>query len=332
MAAGLSAHVVRRQLDMTLDLPAGTITALVGPSGAGKTTLLRCLAGLEPLDAGHVRFGEEDWSRLKPQARGLGMVFRPPALFPHLTARANVAFGAVGPIEDLLARLELAAFADRYPRQLSAGEQQRVAIARALAPRPRLLLMDEPFTALDSPLERRLHEAFLGLARELGAPVLLATHDLAEACWLGDRLGVLDDGRLLQLGKPDEVVQRPATAAAARLVGVANLFPGHGRGGHVAWGPYEIEAPAARAGALTWGIRAERLEVMVAGTGGLNELPGVVARLAPWSGQVRLAIEVPGAGTLEALVPPARVEALGLRAGVDVRVALPPAHVLVLPG
>ncbi|MDB5101244.1 MAG: ABC-type spermidine/putrescine transport system, ATPase component [Cyanobacteria bacterium RYN_339] len=335
MAASLKAAVVRRlpdlALDVELELLPGTITALVGPSGAGKTTLLRCLAGLERLDAGEIRFGAEDWTHLPPQARGLGMVFRPPSLFPHLTARANVAFGARGPVDDLLARLELEAFADRYPRQLSAGEQQRVAIARALATRPRLLLMDEPFTALDGPLERRLHEAFRAIAHELGAPVLLVTHDLAEACWLGDRLGVLAAGKLLQIGPPDEVVQRPTTAAAARLVGVTNLYPGDGRNGHVAWGPYMIEAPAARAGALTWGIRPERVDVAVVGTGNLNELPGLVTRLAPWSGQARLAIEVPQAGMLEALLPPARVEALGLRAGAEVRVGLPPAHVLVLP-
>ena len=276
---GLAAHVLKRlpalTLDVALELAPGTVTALVGPSGAGKSTLLGCIAGHLVLDGGEVRFDGERWDgRLPPQARGVGLVSRPLALFPHLSARANVAFGATEParVERLMLALELAPFAARYPRQLSAGERQRVAIARALAPRPRLLLLDEPFNGMDPELALRLREQVLALAREDACPVLLVTHDLAEACWLGDRLGVLASGRLFQLGTPEAVLARPVSAKAARIVGMENLYDGD-----------------------AWGIRAEHVEIHAAPAEGA--VPCTLVRLAPeggrWRGVFRLATGEP---------------------------------------
>ena len=285
-------------LDVDLTLEPGRITALVGPSGAGKTTLLHVIAGLLPPDEGQVVLGEQAWTaEVPPQERGAGVVFRPPALFPHLTARANVAFGAEDPalVERLLDRFELLAFAERFPRQLSAGEQQRVAIARALAMRPRVLLLDEPFTALDPALARRLYEALREEA--LGLPVLLVTHDLTEAAWLADRLGVLSAGRLLQLGPTAEVLARPTSPEVARTVGFANVERGELRDGWLHWGRYRV-APAAGEGPVGWAIRAE--QIVVHDQSAPQTLPGSLRRLAALPGGWRALVDVPGAGLLEA--------------------------------
>lgn len=223
-----------------LRLPAegGPVTVLFGPSGAGKTTLLRCLAGLTEPDRGLVRFGDDVWLDtergidLKPQARRLGYLFQEDALFPHLTVEENVRYGLRGPAGatkeralEALSLVRLERLGSRRPAELSGGERQRVALARALAPRPRLLLLDEPLSALDAPTRERLRGELRPLFAAAGIPTVLVTHDRLEALALGDRMAVLVGGRLRQTGPVPEVFSRPADADVARVVGVETVLP-----------------------------------------------------------------------------------------------------------
>lgn len=218
----------------------GEITALFGPSGAGKSLTLQCTAGLVRPDAGRivlcgdVAFDVAAGIDRPPQARRVGYVFQDYALFPHLTVAQNVAYGlgrqprseARTIIDSMLTLVRLENLASRWPRELSGGQQQRVALARALATRPRLLLLDEPFSALDEPTRVELRRDLRALQRQLRIPTLLVTHDLAEAYTLADRIAVMAAGRILQVGTPEEVVYRPATREVARVTGGTNLFLG----------------------------------------------------------------------------------------------------------
>ncbi|MGE3618905.1 MAG: ABC transporter ATP-binding protein [Acidimicrobiia bacterium] len=211
----------------------GEVLAVLGASGSGKSTLLRVVAGLQPLDAGRVLLGGVDQAGVAPHRRGVGLMFQDHALFPHRDVAGNVAFGlrmrgqrgrAVDRrVDDLLELVGLPGFGRRAVSTLSGGEQQRVALARALAPEPRVLLLDEPFGALDRALRDRLVGELAGLFRELGQTVVAVTHDQAEAFALGDRLAVVDAGRVVRVGPPDEVWSDPRSVAAARLLGLANI-------------------------------------------------------------------------------------------------------------
>jgi molybdate transport system ATP-binding protein len=222
-----------------LRLPADgfSITVLFGPSGSGKTTVLRCLAGLERPARGFIRFGEEIWFdaerglSLPPQRRDIGYVFQEYALFPHLTVARNLAYGLGGlparergrRVAEMLDLLGLGGLEGRYPAQLSGGERQRVALGRALVRRPRLLLLDEPLSALDAPTREQLRRELRRLLAALVVPALLVTHDRLEALALGDRVVVLDGGRVCQSGPVAEVFSRPAGLAVARVVGVETV-------------------------------------------------------------------------------------------------------------
>jgi iron(III) transport system ATP-binding protein len=222
----------------SLTLVPGEITALVGPSGAGKSTLLRIIAGLEPLDAGEVRLGEQILSApgrtVPPEKRRIGLVFQDYALFPHLTALANTAFGlnhlpkevararALGGLE----AVGLGHRAHAYPHQLSGGEQQRVALARALAPEPVALLLDEPFSGLDPVLRAEVRQATLDAVARSGAATLIVTHDTEEALRAAHSLIVMRQGAIVQTGTPEAIYSRPASAAIASALGPVNLFSG----------------------------------------------------------------------------------------------------------
>ena len=211
-------HVVVNGVSFAVE--AGSIACLLGPSGCGKTTLLRCIAGFEPVVAGEIRLEGRTVSRpgfsLAPEKRRIGMVFQDYALFPHLTIAGNVAFGLGG----------LADLAQRYPHELSGGQQQRVAIARALAPAPALLLLDEPFSNLDADLRGQMRDEIERILRRAGATAVVVTHDQEEAFAIADAVGVLNHGRLEQIGPAEELYHRPATPFVAEFVGAADFIPG----------------------------------------------------------------------------------------------------------
>ena len=246
MSAALSAQEVTRRYGdravvdrVSLSLPPGQITALLGGSGAGKSTLLRLFAGLEGVDEGEIRIGETLLSapgRTVPaEKRRIGLIFQDFALFPHLTAARNVAFGlkhlpkaeAASRAQAWLARLGLEPRADAFPHELSGGEQQRVAIARALAPEPSAILMDEPFSGLDPSLRDSVRDAALDAIRAAGIPALLVTHDPGEALEHADRIAILSEGKLLQEGTAETIYTRPASAAVAGALGPVNRFAGN---------------------------------------------------------------------------------------------------------
>jgi iron(III) transport system ATP-binding protein len=217
----------------------GELVALLGPSGSGKTTLLRMIAGFERLDAGRVRIGGRlvagDGRWVEPEQRRIGMVFQQGALFPHLDVAANVGFGA-GRRERVGEALELVGLGHRakaYPHELSGGERQRVALARALAPDPEVILLDEPFAALDAGLREALREEVATILRAARASALLVTHDQAEALSLADEVAVLRDGRVVQTGSPEEVYDRPSSRWVAEFLGEADVLPGTAEGGTV---------------------------------------------------------------------------------------------------
>jgi len=267
-------------LKLKLAAPPG-ITALFGPSGAGKSITLACIAGLNRPDAGRIAlngdllFDSQQRINLAPQQRAVGYVMQDYLLFPHLSVAQNIAFGLTGlartekrnVVAQALQRVGLAGFEQRRPRELSGGQQQRVALARALVTNPRVLLLDEPFSALDGPTRALLRRDLLRLRAELGLPTLFVTHDLAEAYLLADQIAVIEAGRLLQLGPPEAVVYRPASRTVAKLTGGSNFF----RGRVVAQaptetviqvGPVRLVAPPAAVipgGPVQLSIRAERV-------------------------------------------------------------------------
>lgn len=222
--------------DISLTIQEGEFVSLLGPSGCGKTTILRMVAGLVEPSKGRVLIGAEDVTRLPPNKRGLGLVFQSYALFPHLTVYENVAFGLrrrkVGGseldqrVKEALAMVRLTAFGDRAPRQLSGGQQQRVAIARALAPRPRVLLFDEPLSNLDAQLREEMQIELKRLQRTLGITTLFVTHDQGEALSLSDRVGVMAQGVMQQFATPEEIYRRPATGFVAGFIGKPNRLAG----------------------------------------------------------------------------------------------------------
>ena len=211
-----------------------SLTVLFGPSGSGKTTALRCIAGLERPNRGYIRFGNETWFDsergifVPPQKRRVGYLFQDYALFPHLTVAQNIGYGLRGisraeralGVERIMSVLGLTCLANRYPRQISGGQQQRVALARAVVCRPRMLLLDEPLSALDAPTRDQLRRQLRHSLEELRTPGLLVTHDRMDALALGDHMVVLEDGRVCQSGPVQEVFSKPADLSVARIVGV----------------------------------------------------------------------------------------------------------------
>lgn len=219
------------------EIAQGEFVTLLGPSGCGKSTLLRTIAGLTPLDAGAIRVGGDDIAALPPQRRGVGMVFQHYALFPNMSVADNVAFGlrmARAPaderrrrVADTLALVELEDQAQKRPSQLSGGQRQRVALARSLIVRPRILLLDEPLSALDARIRQHLREQLRHIQRQLGLTTLFVTHDQEEALMLSDRILLMERGRMLQQDQAEALYNHPASAAVARFVGHWNWLNAH---------------------------------------------------------------------------------------------------------
>ncbi|WP_433533138.1 ABC transporter ATP-binding protein [Micromonospora sp. CA-263727] len=267
---------------LDLDLAPGELVALLGPSGCGKTTALRVLAGLEDADRGQVLVDGVDVTTVPANRRDMGMVFQAYSLFPHLTARENVEFGLrlrgrpaaerrqrAGEMLDLVG---IGSHADRYPHQLSGGQQQRVALARALAIRPRVLLLDEPLSALDAKVRVQLRDEIRRIQIEVGTTTLFVTHDQEEALAVADRVGVMRAGQLAQLGPPAEVYLRPASAFVADFVGLSNRLPGRVASNEVEVLGFRLPlvdpaAAPAEATSVTALVRPESVEVVAEESG-----------------------------------------------------------------
>ena len=208
---------------------AASITILFGPSAAGKTTVLRCIAGLETLTSGRIVFAGDDWTNIPPQRRPVGYLFQDYALFPHLRVRDNIGYAVKHSqevVEQVAEMLRVADVLGRWPSELSGGQQQRVALARTLARKPRLLLLDEPLSALDASTRNHVRTELAQLLRNLGIPAIVVTHDWVDALTLGDQMLVMSSGRVLQSGPPQEVFTRPQHREVAAAVGVETVVAG----------------------------------------------------------------------------------------------------------
>src|SRR5437763_7272856 len=222
--------------DLSLEIERGSFFALRGPSGCGKTTTLRMIGGFEEPTAGAIYLGDREVSGTPPYKRDVNTVFQSYALFPHLSIFENVAFGLRrkggrggnlrGKVEEMLDLVQLSGYGKRKPRQLSGGQQQRVALARALVNSPRVLLLDEPLGALDMTLRKEMQLFIKGLQHDVGITFIHITHDQEEAMTMADRIAVMNDGRIVQLGTPDELYERPQTAFVASFLGISNLLTG----------------------------------------------------------------------------------------------------------
>ena len=322
--------------DVTLEVPAGAYLVLLGPSGAGKTTLLEAIAGLLPA-RGRIVIDGRDVSTEPPERRRIGLVSQDALLFPHLTVAQNVGFGLPRAhretaVEEAACLAGCAPLLSRAPAGLSGGERQRVAIARAIARRPAALLLDEPLGALDPPVRRELRGELRALARRLAAGVIHVTHDLTEALELADLLGVLDHGRLVQLGPPAELSQRPVSPAVSALLGTENLVAGEIRAlgptdqvpfaAGLRAGGVELRGLASREGHGYAAIRAEDITLSrePMHTSAQNQLTGVVRALVPAGPVVRVTIDV--GIPLVALLTSASAEAMGLAPGARVHAQL----------
>ena len=258
---------------LSLGVEKGEFVSLLGPSGCGKTTTLQMIAGFVEPSGGTINLGGRDLTKIKPAARGLGIVFQSYALFPHMTAAENIAFGLemrgvaraeqAKRVADALALVGLAGFSDRYPRRMSGGQQQRVALARALVIKPDVLLLDEPLSNLDAKLREEMQVELRQIQRTVGTTTILVTHDQNEAMSLSDRIVVMSQGRIEQIGTPQETYERPASAFVSQFLGKSNDFVANidrtVAPARLAAGSWSAPAPAGVVGPVTVSVRPERI-------------------------------------------------------------------------
>ena len=326
--------------DVSLDIASGELVALLGPSGCGKTTLLRIIAGLESADAGRILFSGADTTDVHVRERQVGFVFQHYALFRHMTVAENVAFGLrVKPrrerpsdaqikakVHELLGLVQLDWLADRYPSQLSGGQRQRIALARALAVEPKVLLLDEPFGALDAKVRKELRRWLRRLHDELHVTSIFVTHDQEEALEVADRVVVMNKGRIEQVGTPQEVWEHPASPFVYGFLGDVNLFRGRATGGQVQVGDWQIAAPehahALDAEAMAF-VRPSDLTVAPYAAGATSGLAARLDRALLIGPLARLELTPHDnpSHILEAHLPANEFRQLGVQEGDSVRVS-----------
>lgn len=277
---GAGAHAVNALDDVSVEIRQGEFFTLLGPSGCGKTTLLRCIAGFETPTSGAILLDGIDITDLPPNKRPVNTVFQSYALFPHLTVSQNIAFSlqmlgkskaeVTETVARMLALVKLDDFADRRPQQLSGGQQQRVALARALAPAPRVLLLDEPLSALDLKLRKEMQSELKRLQSETGITFVFVTHDQEEALTMSDRIGVMSAGKLLQVGPPREIYDHPANRFVADFIGETNFLTGTVDKGAVRLSSGDVLAAPVdgHAGQVTIALRPEHVGIVPADTAG----------------------------------------------------------------
>ena len=321
---------------LTIECLPGELVALLGPSGSGKSSTLRCIAGLLVPERGRIMLDGASIVHLPPERRRTALVFQHPTLFPHLSIVDNVAFGLqMRGIERstrhrqalaMLAAVQLEQYSDRRPHQLSGGQQQRVALARALGSEPRLLLLDEPFAALDPNLREEMRSLVRQLQREQGVTALLVTHDQMEAVSLADRIALLIDGQLQQVASPETLYSRPATLAVARFFGAQNLLPGtlhaDGRAVVTDLGQLHLVHTSAAPGPVTVIIRPEHVCLHTQDVPGI---PGQVSACQFLGTMYRYTV-----ATRSVLLTAIRLDA-AFQLGDTVSVSLPPEHLWVVP-
>lgn len=332
-------HVAVDGVDLALK--PGEFFCLLGPSGCGKSTLLRMIAGFETPSEGAIEVGGADVTGLPPHRRPVNMMFQSYALFPHMSVAANIGYGLKGMpkaqaetrVAELLRLVRLDGFAGRRPDTLSGGQRQRVALARAIAREPALLLLDEPLGALDRGLREETQGELRALQRRLGTSFVVVTHDPEEAMMLADRIGVMERGRLVQVGPPDELYRRPASRYVAGLLGDVNLIPGRlgplGAEGSrdVVTAHGTLSAAAAGVGALAEGdavVIAIRPECLILGEG---TLPATVQETTFLGDRVRRLLHLPDGTILRASGPPGS----GPARGATTRIGFAAADAVILP-
>ena len=319
--------LVKRFSDVTavaginLDMPPGEFFSLLGPSGCGKTTMLRMIAGFEDVTSGSLRIDGQNVVGVPPYRRPVNTVFQNYALFPHLSVAENVGFGlryqdvskqdAKRKIADALEMVRLSGFERRRPSQLSGGQQQRVALARALILNPAVLLLDEPLGALDAKLRKALQIELKALQEEIGITFVYVTHDQEEALTMSDRLAVMSNGRVEQIGTPSDVYEEPTTAYVADFLGVSNLMDAEAEGlgadghGRVKLGEFELAAghgDTDARGSVKIVIRPERVRLQESGAAGQNRVPGMVERVVYVGSIMQVIVHLAPGQTLQAWV------------------------------
>jgi len=306
---------------INLDMPSGEFFSLLGPSGCGKTTTLRMIAGFERPTEGQILLDGVDMAQTPPHKRNVNTVFQNYALFPHLSVQENVAFGlkyqkaSKEETKDRVAKalelVQMTQFAERRPNQLSGGQQQRVALARALILNPKVLLLDEPLGALDAKLRKRLQIELKALQEEVGITFIYVTHDQEEALTMSDRIAVMSQGRVEQVGHPKEIYESPATAYVADFLGVSNLMgataAGTGDGGcKVTVGDFPLVAGQGDADTLgdcKVTIRPERVTIEPQGTSGENRVPAMVERTVYVGSVLQVILHLATGQTIQAWMP-----------------------------
>jgi sulfate transport system ATP-binding protein len=321
-------------LGVDFDAPSGAITTLLGPSGSGKTTVLRIIAGLEVPDTGTVRFDDRDTTEVPVQRRGVGFVFQGYALFEHMTVRKNVGFGLKlqrvsqkeirDRVGELLELVELSELGDRYPQQLSGGQRQRVAFARALATRPKVLLLDEPFGALDARVRLDLREWLQRLHEQTHLTTILVTHDQEEALELSQEIVVMHEGRVAQRGTPQAIYDAPATPFVAAFIGNPKMLQGRVESGMGALGSLTVPVPegAAEGSIVQAFVRPHEVKIARADGHDSDAALAVIERMTRVGGFVKVDLTLPSGESITVQMPKAEIEAMRVQPGDRVMVDL----------